>query len=85
VPASWSRYQMRLRHGSTTYEIEVENPERRNRGVARTELDGARLDEATIPLLDDGRTHRVRVVMGEPPVPAEKGVGERTLSSPRPG
>ncbi|HET9327890.1 MAG TPA: glucoamylase family protein [Candidatus Eisenbacteria bacterium] len=85
VPASWSRYQMRLRHGSTTYEIVVENPERRNRGVARVELDGVTLEDVTISMKDDGGVHQVRVLMGEPPVPVAKSTREQTLSSHRPG
>jgi cellobiose phosphorylase len=85
VPASWSRYQMRVRHGSTTYEITVENPARRNRGVALTELDGVALDDTTISMKDDGGTHQVRIVMGEPPPPSAKGAREQTLSSPGPG
>jgi cyclic beta-1,2-glucan synthetase len=42
----------------------VENPERRCRGVASAELDGSPADSKAIPLVDDGREHRVRVVLG---------------------
>ena len=76
---------MRVRHGSTTYEITVENPAHRNRGVALTELDGVALDDTTISMQDDGATHQVRIVMGDPPSPAAKGAREQTLSSPGPG
>ena len=35
------------------------------RGVSRVELDGTALDgDAAIPLVDDGATHHVRVVLG---------------------
>jgi len=44
----------------------VENPERRNRGVKEAELDGAEVDAGSIPLIDDGTVHRLRVVMGAP-------------------
>jgi cyclic beta-1,2-glucan synthetase len=67
IPASWRSCHIHWRHGNTHYEISVENPERRNRGVATTELDGARVDPRAIPLVDDGAVHRVRVVLG--PVP----------------
>ena len=56
---------MLWRFGGTRYEIEVENPEHRCRGVARVELDGAPVDPGAIPLKDDGATHRVRVVIGK--------------------
>jgi cyclic beta-1,2-glucan synthetase len=55
-------------HGSR-YEIVVENPQGVSRGVASAQLDGRDLtgDVASIPLVDDGGTHRVHVVLGEPP------------------
>ena len=66
MPASWEKFRVRWKHGATTYDVAVENPERRNRGVALVELDGARVDTSSIPLVDDGAVHRVRVLMGEP-------------------
>jgi len=44
-------------------------PERRCRGVASVELDGSLTDPAAIPLADDGRDHRLRVVLGAGRVP----------------
>ncbi len=49
----------------TGYEIFVSNPEHRCRGIAAAELDGNPVDPAAIPLVDDGATHQVRVVVGE--------------------
>jgi cyclic beta-1,2-glucan synthetase len=66
IPSSWPRYAVRWTFGSTVYEIEVENPDRKNRGVAWAELDGARVDPLAIPLVDDGGVHRVRAAVGEP-------------------
>jgi len=47
----------------------VENPHRVSRGIARVELDGKELPmgENHVVLADDGRTHEVRMVLGEPP------------------
>jgi cyclic beta-1,2-glucan synthetase len=64
IPRGWPGFSMRYRHGTTVYTIEVSNPERVCRGVKSVELDGERLGEATLPLVDDGREHRVRVVLG---------------------
>ena len=68
IPADWPRFEIAFRHGSARYEILVENPHRVSRGVAHLELDGKKLPpgEAHIVLADDGRTHQVRVVLGEP-------------------
>ena len=54
IPGSWDRFRLRWRHGRTTYDITVENPGRRNRGVAKASLDGAPVEAGAIPLVDDG-------------------------------
>ena len=78
VPASWNGFVVRWRYGRSLYEITVENPEHRNRGVAEALMDGARVDPGVIALVDDGAVHRLRVVLGAP-VPA--GTGRRTMRS----
>lgn len=52
------------RLGRARYEIVVENPERCCRGVVLAEKDGRPVDPARIPISDDGREHRVRLVLG---------------------
>lgn len=64
IPSSWPEYQIAWRFGGTRYEITVSNPEHRSRGVAEAELDGEPVDASAIPLVDDGRTHQVRVALG---------------------
>jgi len=66
IPAAWPGFSVVLRFGAARYEIEVENPEHRCNGVAGVELDGVAVDPLAVPLRDDGRTHSVRVVIGEP-------------------
>jgi len=65
IPAVWPEYSIVWRFGSTRYEISVSNPEHRCRGISEAELDGNPVDSAAIPLVDDGATHQVRVVVGE--------------------
>ncbi len=64
IPSSWPDYAIVWRFGRTRYEIAVSNPERRCRGIAEAELDGVPVDSGAIPLVDDGGTHQVRVVLG---------------------
>ena len=66
IPKAWPRFEIDFRHGTARYEITVENPRSVNRGVTGVELDGRYLSggSARIPLVDDGATHRVRVVLG---------------------
>jgi cellobiose phosphorylase len=66
VPASWNGFVVRWRYGRSLYEITVENPGHRNRGVAEALLDGTAVDAGAIPLADDGAVHHVRVVLGAP-------------------
>ena len=55
-----------LHFGATRYEITVANPESRSRGIAEIELDGVAVDPSAIPLKDDGATHRVSALIGDP-------------------
>jgi hypothetical protein len=43
----------------------VENPDGVNRSVRQVTLDDEVLIEGEIPLVEDGREHKVRVQMGE--------------------
>ncbi len=65
IPSSWPEYEIVWRFGRTTYNIAVSNPERRCRGIAEAELDGAPVDPLSIPLADDGGTHKLRLVLGD--------------------
>ena len=66
IPSSWTGYSIVWRFGRTRYEIDVANPERRCRGIATAELDGAIVASDAIPLVDDGATHRVRATEVDP-------------------
>ena len=65
IPASWPEYAIVWRFGRSRYEIAVSNPARRCRGIEEAELDGAPVDPRAIPLVDDGATHQLRVVLGD--------------------
>jgi cyclic beta-1,2-glucan glucanotransferase len=66
IPGSWPAYSLSWRFGGSTYEVDVQNPERRCRGVVEATCDGNAVDFRRIPLVDDGAVHRVRVVLGTP-------------------
>jgi cyclic beta-1,2-glucan synthetase len=65
IPSSWNSYRIDWRFLDTRYEIMVCNPMHRCRGVAAVTLDGVPADAAAIPLLNDGKTHTVQVVLGD--------------------
>jgi cyclic beta-1,2-glucan synthetase len=71
LPKAWAGYEIVFRHRGarktiTRYEIRVENPRRVSCGVISVVLDGVEIAKggARIPLVDDGRIHRVRVELG---------------------
>jgi len=68
IPSSWKEFCLTYRCGSSSYLITVRNPDAVQRGVATTELDGARI-EGPVPLIDDGDRHEIIVTLG-PPSPA---------------
>ncbi|HET9156851.1 MAG TPA: carbohydrate-binding protein, partial [Myxococcaceae bacterium] len=75
IPRWWKGFEITYRHGRTLYRIVVENPEGVCRGVSRISLDGDPLaGEGHVPLSDDGREHKVEVVLG-----ARPGNGEGAL------
>ncbi len=66
IPSSWPECEIVWRFGRTRYEITLSNPQRRSHGIAEAALDGAPVDARSIPLADDGGTHRVSLVLGDP-------------------
>ncbi|BDC47898.1 cyclic beta 1-2 glucan synthetase [Bryobacterales bacterium F-183] len=58
IPDSWPGFQARYRFGDATYHIHVV------RGAeAAVEVDGQRQESRSVPLMSDGREHRVTVVL----------------------
>jgi cyclic beta-1,2-glucan synthetase len=64
IPTVWPEYSLEWTIGSTRYRFVVENPEHRSRGIASAELDGRPTDPNAIELVNDGKEHTVRVVLG---------------------
>jgi cyclic beta-1,2-glucan synthetase len=66
IPKQWPRVEIVFKYHTARYEIVIENPDGVSRGVVHMRLDGATLwgSEARIPLVDDGKTHSVRVLLG---------------------
>jgi len=74
IPRFWHEFEITYRRGKTTYRIKVENPHSLNRGVAGVFLDGVEQSSDEIIVVEDGKTHEVRILMGdkiEEPEPAQ--------------
>ena len=63
IPSSWPSFEINWRCGGARYLIAVTNPHRQCRGVGSATLDGTSVDPVRIPLVGDGRTHRVDIVL----------------------
>jgi len=66
IPKHWPSFELTYRDGATRYDILVENPHGVSRGIESVEFDGQPLSDKPIrlPLVDDGKTHMVRAVLG---------------------
>jgi cyclic beta-1,2-glucan synthetase len=66
LPKDWPELSYVHRHGSASYEVRIENPDRVNRGVVKVLVDGEELARPAegLRLKDDGGRHEVRVILG---------------------
>lgn len=66
IPAEWPGFEIMLRHGSSWYAIEVENPGIAGGGIDFAAVDGKVLTDRPLrlQLLDDGATRHLRVRLG---------------------
>ena len=67
IPHDWPSFEIAFRYRSSRYEITVENPLGVCRGILATRVDGEMLTgnkKLLVPLVDDGATHVVHVVLG---------------------
>jgi cyclic beta-1,2-glucan synthetase len=65
IPPQWEGYSMEYKFKSSRYKIVVSNPSHIAHGVKSVKLDGTDCPDRIIPLVDDGKEHRVEVGMGE--------------------
>lgn len=63
MPKAWQSCELTYRHGATTYHIHFDNSARGAR-VLSVALDGSSLSDGTVPLSNDGQSHRVDVILG---------------------
>jgi len=66
IPKSWPGFHMAVRHRSSRYEINIDNPDGVTQGIRSASLDGTVVTgrPLCLPLLDDGAHHQVVVRLG---------------------
>jgi cyclic beta-1,2-glucan glucanotransferase len=65
IPKEWPSYEIFYRFGTASYHIHIENNSRENQQEITVILDERPLEIEAIPLVDDGREHHVRLVVGK--------------------
>jgi cyclic beta-1,2-glucan synthetase len=81
VPRWWRDFEITYRRGRAVYRIKVENPLGVSRGVVVVEMDGTEQTGNSINLIDDEKTHNVRIVMGEPQIATDDTDQKQSVSS----
>ncbi len=65
IPRAWRGFEIDFRYHSSLYEIQVSNPNGVARGVVSMTMDDESMPAGSeLPLVDDGSTHRVQVILG---------------------
>ncbi|MCD6247882.1 MAG: glycosyl transferase family 36 [Hadesarchaea archaeon] len=64
IPKGWSGFRVTRCFRGATYDIEVRNPDGVSRGVRSVTVDGKPLEGNVLPIFDDGKVHKVVVIMG---------------------
>lgn len=64
IPAAWDGLTATRQFRGDTYDIKVSNPNHVNKGIKSLTVDGKAVDGNVIPVVGDGQTHTVEVVMG---------------------
>ena len=68
IPTTWPGFTLDYRHGTSSYAIDVRNPDGVARGVATVTVDGIESSDGWITLMDDGVRHAVVIALsaGQP-------------------
>ncbi|MDR1892931.1 MAG: glycosyl transferase, partial [Oscillospiraceae bacterium] len=65
IPREWKEYTITTHFHETTYRIVVQNFDGVQKGVARVTFDGEIVANQQVSLVNDGKTHDIRVSMGK--------------------
>jgi cellobiose phosphorylase len=64
IPKEWSCYSINRWFRGALYNICVENPDHVEKGVKSVSVDGEGIEGSLVPVFNDGKEHKVIVVMG---------------------
>ena len=64
IPKDWDGFKMTRKFRGATYKIEVQNPSHVSKGVRETWVNGEKMSSNLVPLLEKGKQHSVKIIMG---------------------
>ena len=64
IPKKWKSCRIRRPFRGDTYDIEIQNPKGKERGVKQIFVDGKEIKGNVIAPFNDKKTHNVKVIMG---------------------
>jgi cellobiose phosphorylase len=64
IPNDWKGFNVTRKFRGATYQIEIQNPEGKSKGVKFLEVDSTMQASNLLPLFEDGKLHKVKVVLG---------------------
>jgi cellobiose phosphorylase len=63
IPKKWDGFKVTRKYKSAIYEIEIKNPEHKNKGIYRLEVDGREIKGNIAPIFGDGKTHLITAII----------------------
>ena len=63
IPGGWKEYSIRYRHGTSIYNIKVNNPKNKVTGVEKFILNGREIEEKEVKLEDNGEIYNIEIEM----------------------
>jgi cellobiose phosphorylase len=64
IPASWKGFSITRKFRGATYQIEIENPNRKSKGIQSVLIDGKPHASNIIPVFPKGTEHKVKIILG---------------------
>ena len=64
IPRKWDDFRVTREFRGAVYQIEIKNPDHVCKGVKSVKVDGKEVAGNVVPVLGDGKNHRVEVIMG---------------------
>lgn len=64
IPSSWDSYTINRTYRGAVYQIAIKNPNHVSKGVKSIKVDGKDISGNVLPVIGDGKTHQVEVILG---------------------